>query len=34
LRNEKLRDLYFTTGIVKVIKSRKVRWVGYVARVV
>jgi len=32
LHNEKLNDLYSTPNIVWVIKSRKMRWVGHVAR--
>ena len=32
LHNEKLNDLYFSLNIVWVIKSRKVRWAGHVAR--
>jgi hypothetical protein len=32
LHNEKLNVLYFSPNIVRVIKSRRVRWVGYVAR--
>jgi hypothetical protein len=32
LRNEELNDLYSTPNIVRVIKSRRMRWVGHVAR--
>jgi len=32
LHNEKLNDLYSSTNIVRVIKSRIMRWVGHVAR--
>jgi hypothetical protein len=32
LRNEELNDLYFSPNIVRVIKSRRMRWVGHVAR--
>jgi hypothetical protein len=32
LRNEELNDLYFSPNIVRVIKSRRMLWVGYVAR--
>jgi len=31
--NEELNDLYTTPNIVRVIKSRIMRWTGYVARV-
>ncbi len=31
LHNEELNDLYSSTNIVRVIKSRRVRWVGHVA---
>ena len=31
LHNEELNDLYSSTYIVRVIKSRKIRWVGHVA---
>jgi hypothetical protein len=31
LHNEKLNDLYSSTNIVQVIKSRRIRWVGHVA---
>ena len=32
LHNEKLNDLYSSTNIVWVIKSRRIRWAGHVAR--
>jgi len=32
LHNEELNDLYSLPNIVRVIKSRRVRWAGYVAR--
>ena len=32
LHNVKLSDLHSSPNIVRVIKSRKMRWVGYVAR--
>jgi len=32
LHNEKLNDLYFSPNIVRVIKSRRMRWAGHVAR--
>jgi hypothetical protein len=33
LQNVELNDLYFSPNIVRVIKSRRMKWVGYVARV-
>ena len=33
LYNEELNDLYSSPNIVRVIKSRRMRWVGYVARI-
>jgi hypothetical protein len=33
LHNEELNDLYYSPNIVRVIKSRRTRWVGHVARV-
>jgi len=33
LNNEELNDLYCTLKIVRVIKSRRMRWAGHVARV-
>jgi len=32
LHNEELNDLYSSANIVRVIKSRRIRWVGHVAR--
>ena len=32
LHNEELRDLYFLLNIVRVVKSRRMRWAGHVAR--
>jgi hypothetical protein len=32
LRNEELRDLYSSPSIIRIIKSRRMRWVGHVAR--
>jgi hypothetical protein len=32
LQNEKLNDLYSTPNIVRVIKSRRMRWAGHVTR--
>ena len=32
LHNEELNDLYSLPDIVRVIKSRRIRWAGYVAR--
>jgi hypothetical protein len=32
LRNEELNDLYSSPNIIQVIKSRRMRWAGYVAR--
>ena len=32
LHNEELNDLYFTPNIVRVIKSRRMRWAGNVVR--
>jgi hypothetical protein len=31
LRNEKLYDLYSSSNIIRVIKSRRMRWAGHVA---
>ena len=31
LRNEELNDLYCSPNIVRVIKSRRMRWIGHVA---
>ena len=32
LHNEELNDLYFSPNIVRVIKPRRMRWAGHVAR--
>jgi len=32
MHNEELKDLYFSPNIVRVIKSRRMRWAGHVAR--
>ena len=32
MHNEELNDLYYSHNIVRVIKKRKMRWVGHVAR--
>ena len=32
LHNEELNDLYCSPNIVRVIKSRRIRWAGHVAR--
>jgi hypothetical protein len=32
LHNDKLHNLYFSPNIVMVIKSRRMRWAGHVAR--
>ena len=34
LHNKELNDLYRSPNIVRVIKSRRMRWVGHVARMV
>ena len=34
LHNEELHDLYSSPNIVRVIKSRRTRWAGHVARMV
>jgi hypothetical protein len=33
LLNEELRDLYSSPSIIRIIKSRRMRWVGHVARI-
>jgi hypothetical protein len=33
LRNEELHDLYSSPNIVPVMKSRRIRWTGHVARI-
>jgi hypothetical protein len=32
LHNEELNDLYWSSNIVRVIKSRRMKWAGHVAR--
>jgi hypothetical protein len=32
LHNEELHDLYFSPSIMRLIKSRRMRWAGHVAR--
>jgi hypothetical protein len=32
LQNEELRDLYFSPSIIRIIKSRRMRWMGHVTR--
>jgi hypothetical protein len=32
LHNEELRDLYSSPSIIRIIKSRRMRWAGFVAR--
>jgi hypothetical protein len=32
LHNEKLRDLYSSAGIIRIIKQRRMRWAGHVAQ--
>jgi hypothetical protein len=32
LQNEELRDLYSSSSIIRIIKSRRMRWTGHVAR--
>jgi hypothetical protein len=32
LHNEELRDLYSSSSIIRLIKSRRMRWEGHVAR--
>jgi hypothetical protein len=34
LRNEELRDLYSSPSIIRIIKSKRMRWAGHVARMV
>jgi hypothetical protein len=33
LHTEELRDLYSSPNIIRIIKSRRMRWVGHVARI-
>jgi hypothetical protein len=32
LNNEKLHNLYSSPSIIRIVKSRRMRWTGYVAR--
>jgi hypothetical protein len=32
LHNEELRDLYSSPSVIRIIKSRRMRWAGHVAR--
>ena len=32
IHNEELNDLYYSTNIIRMIKSRRTRWAGHVAR--
>jgi hypothetical protein len=32
MHNEELRDLYSSPSIIRIMKSRRMRWVGHVAR--
>jgi hypothetical protein len=34
LHNEKLRDLYSSPNIIRIIKSRRITWAGHLARMV
>jgi hypothetical protein len=33
LHNEELRDLYSSPSIIRIIKSRRMRWIGHVVRI-
>jgi hypothetical protein len=33
LNNDELRDLYSSPSIIRIIKSRRMRWAGHVARI-
>jgi hypothetical protein len=33
LHNEELLDLYFSPSIIRIIKSKRMRWAGHVARI-
>jgi hypothetical protein len=32
MHNEELRDLYSSSSMIRIMKSRRIRWAGYVAR--
>jgi hypothetical protein len=32
LHNEEFRDLYYSPSIIRIMKSRKMRWAGHIAR--
>jgi hypothetical protein len=32
VQNEKLHDLYSSSSIIKIIKARRMRWAGHIAR--
>jgi hypothetical protein len=32
LRKEELRNLYYSSSIIRIIKSRKIKWAGHVSR--
>jgi hypothetical protein len=34
LQNEKLRNLYFSPSIIRIIKTMRTRWTGHIARMV
>jgi hypothetical protein len=33
LHNEELRDLYSSPSIIRIVKSRRIRWAGHVSRI-
>jgi hypothetical protein len=33
LHNQELRNVYFLPSIIRIIKSRRMRWAGHVARI-
>jgi hypothetical protein len=33
LRNEELHNLFFSPNIIRMIKSRRMRWAGHIARI-
>jgi hypothetical protein len=33
LHNEELCDLYFSPSIIRIMKSRRMRWAGHIARI-